>query len=79
MKAYKCEDCGKIFFYPRETRECVGEYWGSPAYETEYTCPHCRRGYFEEVEVDDKKYKEQYLAERERYDDQMMYEYYMGF
>lgn len=39
----KCDDCGNTF----ETEdldyytECVGEFWGSPAYETFYVCPFC--------------------------------------
>lgn len=39
----KCNDCGRTF----ETKdldsyqECVGEYWGTPAYETFYVCPYC--------------------------------------
>ena len=38
-----CLECGAIMDWDDvETyQECVGEYWGTPAYETYGKCPHC--------------------------------------
>lgn len=50
----RCDDCGNTF----ETEdldyytECVGEFWGSPAYETFYVCPYCGSDCYEEYEDD---------------------------
>lgn len=43
MKRYKCEECGAIFDEDEIARweEYRGEFWGTPAYETEVGCPHC--------------------------------------
>lgn len=46
---WKCEDCGKTFEDPRYYDECVGEYWGAPAYETWAICPYCESTEIEEV------------------------------
>lgn len=40
-KIYICRDCGATFEEPKATRECVGECWGSPAWDTAYSCPFC--------------------------------------
>lgn len=41
----KCRDCGETFQNPEvySYQECMGEFWGSPAYETFYLirCPFC--------------------------------------
>lgn len=55
MGIWKCEDCGTIF---REDEmgyyeECVGEFWGAPAYERFCVCPKCGSDYIEEVEDSD--------------------------
>lgn len=40
----KCRNCGAIF--PVDDRlivkECVGEFWGAPAYESWDACPVCK-------------------------------------
>lgn len=42
MMLYCC-DCDSCFDASdaRERRECVGEFWGAPAYETYMECPYC--------------------------------------
>lgn len=49
MTNYKCNDCGAEFDEPDSYRECMGECWGQPAYETFYICPVCKSEDFEEV------------------------------
>lgn len=43
MRKLKCYDCGAIF--PEEDagtyQEYVGEFWGTPAYQTYNCCPEC--------------------------------------
>lgn len=51
MAKYKCNDCEAEFDEPREYSECVGEFWGAPAYETFYECPECGSEDFDESEV----------------------------
>lgn len=41
MKYFKCEDCGERFEVPDTMQDYVGEFWGSPAYETIAICPYC--------------------------------------
>ena len=40
---YKCYDCGEIFDEEdADVRsECVGEFWGAPAYMDYNVCPRC--------------------------------------
>lgn len=40
---YKCCDCGHIFSEDDAGvyRECVGEFWGAPAWEEFVACPEC--------------------------------------
>lgn len=49
---FKCEDCGATFEEVSTYQECVGEYWGAPAYETFGCCPRCKSTEFEEVSED---------------------------
>ena len=59
LKQYRCNKCKaefseheiKVFTY----KEYMGEFWGSPAYETfyEYHCPECGSEDFEEREDED--------------------------
>lgn len=44
---YICLDCGEIFEEPHEYSECMGEFWGQPAYEDFADCPNCGGGYIE--------------------------------
>lgn len=46
---FHCIDCGIDFDEPAQWQESRGEYWGTPAYETCYSCPFCQ-GDFEEKE-----------------------------
>lgn len=50
---YKCNDCGAIFDEPKEVQECMGEFWGAPAYDTFTYCPHCGSDDFEEYDEDE--------------------------
>lgn len=52
MAKLKCYECGAIFDEDdAETRrECVGEFWGSPAYESYSICPVCHSDDLEEYE-----------------------------
>lgn len=40
----KCYDCGETFDEEDAgcVNECVGEFWGSPAYQSYPVCPFCR-------------------------------------
>lgn len=38
---YECNNCGEKFSEPDSYEECVGEYWGAPAYQTFACCPYC--------------------------------------
>lgn len=40
---YRCYNCGKIFDESDAgvESECVGEFWGSPAYNNYNVCPAC--------------------------------------
>ena len=46
-----CNECGNYFDEPGTTRELMGEYFGSPAYETFGTCPECGSTDIEEAKV----------------------------
>lgn len=43
MRKLKCSDCGEVFNEEDAGtyQECVGEFWGAPAYQTYNCCPHC--------------------------------------
>lgn len=53
MKRFSCDYCGATFDEPVTIRECIGEYWGVPAYETYTACPCCHSGGYEEVKDDE--------------------------
>jgi hypothetical protein len=46
---YRCLSCGKMFDEPEYIQECMGEFWGSPAFETFPVSPCCNDD-FEEVD-----------------------------
>ena len=46
---YICKDCESTFDKPDTYRENVGEYWGTPAYQTFGCCPYCKSGEYEEM------------------------------
>ena len=50
MSEYKCNDCECEFNEPESYEECMGEFWGTPAYETFYCCPCCGSDAYEEVD-----------------------------
>ena len=43
INPYRCEDCGAIFDEDEidSRSEYVGEFWGTPAYQTFNYCPEC--------------------------------------
>lgn len=49
---YKCKECGTLLTHSELVRKevRVGEFWGTPAYKTEYFCPICDNDDFEEIE-----------------------------
>lgn len=54
---YICLECGEIFEEPDTYTECVGEYWGQPAYEDFADCPYCHGGFKEFTEDDEEIYQ----------------------
>lgn len=48
MAYYKCNECEAEFDEPDSYRECMGEFWGAPAYQTFYVCPVCKSEDFDE-------------------------------
>jgi len=53
---YRCVDCGNVFKTEDAScvTDCVGEFWGVPAYEKWHACPSCMSTDLEEYEP--KKY-----------------------
>lgn len=49
-KMFRCNDCDAVFTEPDTYRELIGEYWGTPAYETFGCCPECGSDDYEEVD-----------------------------
>lgn len=49
MSKYKCNECGNEFDEPDTYTECMGEFWGVPAYEEFGCCPRCKSDDYEEV------------------------------
>lgn len=49
MMFYRCCECGEEFDTPDTSRECIGEFWGTPAYMDFDVCPRCGSDEFEEV------------------------------
>lgn len=44
---FRCNYCGKFFDEPDSYKECMGEFWGAPAYEEFSCCPYCKDTNFE--------------------------------
>ena len=64
---YKCEECGNVFDEPKMVQECVGEFWGTPAYETWAVCPDCGSDEiedYEDNEIDEEAEYERWERER---------------
>lgn len=57
MRKLKCYECGAIFNEEDagEYQECVGEFWGAPAYQTFLCCPHCNSDEIEDYEGGDEE------------------------
>lgn len=59
---YKCLNCNETFDEPDSRQEYMGEFWGMPAYDTIYICPHCGSDEIvdtgEEMWYDDKEIRE---------------------
>ena len=54
---YKCCECGHIFTEDDAYiySECVGEFWGSPAYEEFMACPACKSDCIEDYEEEEEE------------------------
>lgn len=52
---YYCDNCGEFFDEDEfgTSHECVGEFWGSPAYMDYDVCPYCGSYDFSECEEED--------------------------
>ena len=57
MRKYKCVECEKTFTSEEvvPVKECFGEFWGSPYYETLGGCPHCSSTWLVEYEGEDEE------------------------
>lgn len=57
---FKCCNCGCIFTEndAGTYQECVGEFWGAPAYETFMCCPECKSDEFDDYEEEWEDYRE---------------------
>lgn len=77
---YKCDNCGEVCYEEElgSYQECVGEFWGAPAYETFSCCPRCGSDEVYEWDEDNERYLDDYLndddddynkAEMEYYDE----------
>lgn len=51
---YRCGNCGNEFDEPDIIQECMGEFWGAPAYQTFEVCPYCGEEIIEEEDDGDK-------------------------
>lgn len=65
MTLYICNDCGAIFDEPREIKECMGEFWGAPAYDTTACCPACGADDYEEFDDDEEEEEPEEQEEEE--------------
>lgn len=52
---YYCVDCEQWFETPKFYEECVGEFWGAPAYMSFDICPNCSS---DNILDEDEYYKE---------------------
>lgn len=74
---YKCDNCGEVCYEEElgSYQECVGEFWGAPAYETFSCCPRCGSDEVYEWDEDKERYLDDYFndddaeAETEYYDE----------
>lgn len=56
----KCCDCGCVFDEDDADKrsECVGEFWGSPAYDSYLVCPDCGSDDIEDYEEEESEDEE---------------------
>jgi hypothetical protein len=52
---FVCLDCGNKFDEPNTYSECMGEFWGTPAYEEFDNCPYCGEGAIRELSDEDEE------------------------
>ena len=57
MKKYKCQECGETFTLEESAAvsDCVGEFWGSPAYNEFVACPRCRCTDLDHIDDEDEE------------------------
>ena len=69
MRIY-CPDCERYFDSSEihYRRECMGEFWGSPAYDEFPECPYCHGD--DLVTEDDMDFPPEYPEEEEKEDDE---------
>ena len=58
---YRCCNCDEVFDEDEfeTSHECVGEFWGSPAYQDYDVCPYCGSYDFEEYEEEEEDEEEE--------------------
>lgn len=54
---FRCDKCGKIFEWPVMIKECVGEYWGIPAYDEFPYSPCCHKDFTELEDEEEEEYE----------------------
>ena len=62
MARFKCWECGKEFDEYKESQECIGEFWGISAFQTEIYCPYCGGDFDKKEEVDMENEKEREIS-----------------
>lgn len=65
---YRCADCGEIFDEPEYVQECIGEFWGMPAFETWCRCPYCDSDAVDEYYEDEDEDDDEEIDEEAEYD-----------
>jgi len=50
---YVCNNCGRTFDETKVSKELMGEYWGTPAYEYYDVCPYCGDSDIDEIEEEE--------------------------
>lgn len=60
IRKFKCCECGEIFDEDNSetVRQCVGEFWGAPAYDDFIGCPNCRNTEIERYDEDEDENQE---------------------
>ena len=68
---WRCLDCGSVFDETdvKMIRECMGDAYGSPAYETWNACPFCESTDIEMYDPDEDPDEEEYIMSMEEEDE----------